>query len=209
MRFLFAGEFLQYVQLFRIVRFVGRYGGSKTLLSVAIADEFARRGYDVSGNIHLNPDLLPALQFDRAATSKKVVFVLDEAWLVFLESNKSDLKSYFAYTRKRDHIVLLPSVLDLDYKTFWPLWVERWFNGLSFGLPFQIFSYVLRASALPNVPSKKKWIVGKFAIWRPQQYYAHYNHWEEPKEISGIFGVGEGDMEEDEVKRPVGKIRFS
>lgn len=175
-KFLGADLFLRYVTLYRVCVVYGRYGSGKTLLSVAIADTLrASDGYSIYSNI----PVAGQVEF----MEQKQIRLLDEAWLLFMDNNSKALRAWFAYLRKEDAVVLLPSVLPLAGK-FFQLKVFRLFNGLALGLPFFLYRWTL-----PAVNRRGKSIIdtGIFWLFNPSGVYGLYDHWAMPKTFDSVL----------------------
>lgn len=170
--FVGADLYLRYVQVFRVALYSGRYGGGKTLLAVATADYFRRKyGYSVYSNIPVS-GAVTTLQ-------ERQVLILDEAWLEFSEQSTKTLREWFAYTRKRDQIILLTSVLPLAGK-FFQLRVQRWFNGMSVGLPFAIYQWFLPSM---SARGRRRLDSGLFALFGVRSVWSLYDHTAEPRTL--------------------------
>lgn len=113
-----SSRFWSELELNRLVYIGGTYGSGKTLLSVAIAEHWFRRGYRVIANFpcvfnsDITPDLLDSL--------KRVCIVLDEAGARLLDArswNSADSKmllSVMDYCRKQELFFILPSATTVD-----------------------------------------------------------------------------------------------
>lgn len=136
MGFLWAGEFLGLLKLFRVLGIRGGFGTGKTLLAVALAVEAWRLGWvdHVYSNMRLKGDWLEEIP----GAIRGAAVIYDEAWQE-LDSRSFGAKAsqrWLAYLRKRNVMLFLPSVIQVDvrFRTLlvqrflgWgPLWVYRW-----------------------------------------------------------------------------------
>lgn len=170
--------FLHYLRLFRVCVVSGRYGGGKTSLAVKLALDLSYPF--VASNFSLR---LPGYSFvdeassfhDIASSLSSVVIIYDEAWQdLGLGASPRAVRSYLSYLRKRDQILILPSVLPL-VRQVQVLQAWRHFNGMVFGLPLWWYKYRLAVSEFRN-----KRDVFSFYWWFPSRVFSFYDSREIP-----------------------------
>lgn len=165
---------LHYLQLFRLLVISGRYGGGKTALAVWLAYQLSYPR--ILSNISLS---LPGYKFiadcgnsfvDVASDVSDCVVVYDESWLdLGLGASFSKVRDYLSFLRKRNQVLLLPSVLPLS-RTVRVFECSRVFNGLMFGIPLWLYQY--RVSSFGDS--------GKYFFWFPSRVFKFYDTREYP-----------------------------
>ena len=130
-----ADMVLHSLNTFRSIWVRGRYGGGKTFISFLLAEQMQKRyGYSIYSNVDNE------FQADEKPDEHAVI-VYDEAWLTLgLGTSPKEIKKYLAFLRKRDYILVMPSVLPLA-KGGWLLWVERSFNLGALGIPIWVYNW--------------------------------------------------------------------
>ena len=178
---------LTLLDLYRFVWISGRYGGGKTLLSVAFADALLRSGrvsrifsnfpFKLSSPLPSSPDDI-----------RDSCVIFDEAWLYFdsRSRNWSFVSAVLAYLRKRNVYLLLPSVFPLD-KRLRQVCAQRVaaFSRLLPGLPW-LYSF----SVGWGVYSDRH-----FFLLFPSRYFSLYDHLAIPSYEDGerlIYLLGQG-----------------
>lgn len=182
MKFVGADLFLEYTRLFRITVIEGRWGGGKTLLAVAIAQYWHKRGYGIWSNI-------PVQNAVEERPSSDVVLVLDEAWSEFMALSNSTMQEWFAWLRKKNQIVLLPSVLPLNSR-FFQFRVWRVFNGHALGIPLFIYQWSLPAR---DKRGKLKLDSGYFGLFNPRSVWSMYDHLAQPLTVDRLWKKNRGE----------------
>jgi hypothetical protein len=176
--FIYGEFFLTLVNHFRVVTIVGRYGGGKTLLSVAVSKYLLDNGFvsKVVTNFPCSFASPPSVPLVDSA------IVLDEAWTtLFPGASHKQIMTYLAFLRKLNNILLLPSVVPLS-KRVNVLEVVRYLNCEIFGLPLWIYRWRLRATGER----------GYFALLFPFRYYNLYDH---SYVVTDDRGIGRALME--------------
>jgi hypothetical protein len=162
-------EFLENLMLFRLVWIRGTMGGGKTLLSVALLDQFFKLGL-IDGAICNFPTVLPAsLGADDGLLVRRGL-IYDEAWQQ-LDSRSSMVNNrtsvYGAYGRKLQTYWIFPSVLQIDKRlraiVVWRQAVIR--------LPFLPEIWLYRWSL--DLDYDKQ--IGWFLLVNPQRYFGMYD----------------------------------
>jgi len=161
--------------LMRTTLFMGRRGSGKTLVAVAIAKELLNRGMveRVYANIPLtfgdNPpsNLKRPNDFDfQADYAQDAVFLLDEAWIGFMDFNKDLIRNLFAYPRHNNQFFLLTSVLPMSQiATYCFHYVKMRWNGNTFGLPIR-WMFAMTASYKEKT---------NFYLVNESEYYSDYD----------------------------------
>ena len=161
-RFLLAGNFLRYVQFFRSCWIAGRYGGGKTSLAFIIGD-YLRECSSVDLLVSNCPSTL-CDDLSACNDLSNACIVLDESW-IFLESWRA-VKCYAAFLRKKNIILLLPSVFPVHAKLRY-LTVQRVFNAYGMGVPIWVYEWRLW---LGMVREK-----GYFMLWNPAWIFGQFD----------------------------------
>lgn len=197
-----AGQFLEACKSFRSVWFRGRYGGGKSYMAFMVARHFSTLGYGLISNIKndigcpryaidddlsVNPHLRVGLDY------YKNVIVYDEGGANSLGdgAKSSDIKAYLAYLRKRDFILLVPSVLELDKRAFF-IWCERSRPLTKLGIPLWIYEWGVKGYT-------KKQSGGSFAVFNPSAFFGSYDTYSEPLDLEELFG--ENDRKSEGLRR--------
>lgn len=183
---MFQGLFFDFIRMFRVCWFCGRYGGGKTLLAVATADWLLRHDYcsRIACNI---PLALPGLHLENESEPadvrrmQDVAVVYDEAWLEMQAgSDRKVLSDWLAFVRHRNQFLLFPSVLTIKRQMSF-LKVQRILNLLPLGINLWAYSIHLSAGELKET--------GRFTF-APKRYFGTYDS--EPlrvgKETFYIYG---------------------
>lgn len=163
--FLFADSFFTSLTLFRLCWIRGRFGGGKTFLAVAIANELIKRGI-CDGAIANIPTRLKLPNW-RKNLIRRTAIVFDEAWLYL--DNRTSLtndRSYGAFARKFETIWLLPSVIPLDKRVSF-LAVERIFR-INIPVVGAIFKHINRIPFLGRILREITWLFEEFWVYRWQ-----------------------------------------
>lgn len=180
--------FIEMLFQFRTLWLSGRWGGGKTALAVELALRILLSGRSqfIVSNVPLSFKPLTTIKSTEVADCKYSVIIMDEAWL-FLESGSwKQAKDFIAFLRKRDQIMLLPSVLPLTTYVR-RLSIERTFNGLPSGLPLWVYTWMIDNGE--NSKSKNR--SGRFAFFRPTSVFPFYKYKEEPGDIFYVYGSTE------------------
>lgn len=191
--FIGADIFIHSLHTFRNVWMQGRYGGGKTLLSVALADYFHKKwGYTTFSNLAVYGDHVidepvycegdDVLCTERCKDFPKLhsFIIYDEAWMSLGSgASPKQVRSYLAYLRKVDVIMVSCSVMDLSRNSYF-LWVQRKYNFGTVGLPLWVYEW-----GLPRKTSKVSG--GHFGLWWPQQYYNTYETDAQPDDLEYLF----------------------
>lgn len=205
MSFIGADVFLQNLHSFRTARIDGRYGGGKTLLSVAIAKYFHEHyGYHIYSNVPIYldgvVDKLPICNCEKCMSTYKdmlrvdqplfpqnhTLVIYDEAWLTFRTGvSAKRMNDYLAFIRKVDLIMVMPSVLGLARDAA-QLYVERTWNLGVFGLPVWVYEWGVTGKTVKDSG-------GKFILLRPSSYFGTYSTYAQPDEMQGLFNTAQSD----------------
>jgi len=134
-----GAQFLENLLAFRLLGIMGRLGGGKTSLAVAVARWLYENDYvdGIFSNVPVDPDFIPQLY-----TCRRAAVLLDEA-AAFADSRLSQNKfeGYGAAFRKLDAYLISPSVYPMDKRMrmlqtkreidLWvaDAWVYQWINS--------------------------------------------------------------------------------
>jgi len=182
------------INTFRAVWIRGRYGGGKTFVSFLLAEQLSKRfGYGVFSNVKntigvpyyaTSEDCQAGIYPDDVGVGDMVhtTVVYDEAWLSLgMGTSPKEVKKYLAFLRKRDFVLLMPSVLPMS-KNAYLIWVERTFNLGALGIPLWIYQW-----GIAGQDAKKSG--GRFVVWLPQKHFGMYDTLAQPDELPTLFGV--------------------
>jgi hypothetical protein len=172
-----AETVLHSINTFRSVWVRGRYGGGKTFISFLLAEHLqVRFGYSVFSNVE------NVFQVGDSVADNHAVVVYDEAWITLgLGASPAQIKRYLAFLRKKDYVLIMPSVLPIA-KGGWLLWIERRFNFGPVGLPLWVYHWGISGKS-----SKESG--GIFYVWMPQKHFGMYDTLAQPDEMEGLFDV--------------------
>lgn len=171
-----ADVFLHAVHTFRSVWFRGRYGGGKTLLSFVVARSLAAEyGYTIYSNV-------AGVGVAEALPQHSAVIIYDEAHLTLGQgTSPKDVRRYLAFLRKRDYVLLCPSVMPLARGAYL-VWCERSLNLGSIGLPCWVYHW-----GVAGQTARKSG--GSFVLLYPQRYFGTYDTLAQPDDLSAMFEV--------------------
>lgn len=173
-------ELFQYLTLFRTVVLSGRYGGGKTALAVWLALRLValRHCSRIVSNMPLDwgsPGVEISISDVHAV--EDCAIILDEAWL-YLGAGISpqEQRAWFAFIRKRNQFLLLPSVRPLarDVSQYF---VQRTINLMRFGVPCWVYRWSFRMGVSVARRHEES---GLAVLWRPQNIFGVYDHGYEP-----------------------------
>lgn len=171
-------EFIRMCRMMRYCHIGGRYGGGKTTLALMVADRLiaSKAVSRVVVNTPLNLDVPYFETWNEAALLEieDAVLVIDEAgqFLDAGSSNSKVLKQWFSYLRKRNQILLMPSVLPV-LKFAAAFRCQRIFNGLQMGIPMWLYRWRLGLLDLKDT--------GLFMWWYPSRVFGLFDTDYEPK----------------------------
>lgn len=164
-----------YASAFRTVWFCGRYGGGKTSGALWLADKLIRAGEArlIATNFELfkgrelhRYDNFDAMMADESFSD--CVMIYDESHMHLGRFAKEErINAYTAYLRKRNLILLLPSVRKL-HSEFRDFRIYRYWNGLVFGLPVWLYRYRVDIGM-------KDADEGRLVLWFPQRVFSWYD----------------------------------
>lgn len=194
-------EFVRMVRMMRFCWVCGRYGGGKTTLALKLADRLIR-GKCVSKiavNMPLDIDVPYTLTWDERELMelRDTVLLLDEAGQFLDDGNRKVLKQWFSYLRKRNQIVLMPSVMPVvRYATSFR--AQRLFNGMQMGVPVWIYRWTMKL-----FDSSDK---GLFMWWNPSEIFGVFDTDYEPNGSWYIYDFSNESIEQDDDDRQLGAI---
>lgn len=191
---------LNYAWLYRMISFVGRFGGGKTSLAIAVAQWLCGKNYAryVASNIPLNfgthiktvdVDELRRIDYSLekpAPVHRDTAILMDESWMYLGKgASRKDVSDWLAFMRKGNNFLLMPSVLPLvsDVTT---LKVERYFNGMVLGMPAWLYRWTL---GNPKQGGDK----GHYIWWNPQRVFDLYDSSGIPGEDFLIYDTWEDE----------------
>lgn len=179
-------EFLRQVKIQRFCWIRGFYGGGKTTLALSIADWLVSSGFvsTVATNVPLNVGFAPRITEDvREVTSlRDACLIMDEAGQ-YLDwgADQKTLKKWFQFLRKRNQVVLMPSVIPpIKYASQFT--AQRLFNGPSMGVPVWVYRWTL---AVYDIKDK-----GLYWWWNPSSIFGLVDTDYEPTEEWFIYDFG-------------------
>lgn len=177
---------LRYCELFRVVWLAGRYGGGKTSLAVYLAGQLERSGAVrcLAANFALKGPWREVGVYDGfddlIEDREGCAVVFDEAWSELgIGATPQAVKKYLAFLRKRQSVLLMPSVIPLA-RTVRVLQVTRLFNGFSLGLPVWLYRYVVDVGSRKPERSNFWW-------WYPQRVWGEYDSKEVPGDTWRVY----------------------
>jgi len=176
---------LHYVTIFRHLWLAGRFGGGKTSLAVSLAFQLVQGGYArrIATNTPLRIEAKSVTVVDKSELGHLTdcVVLLDEAWLELGHgAAPAKVKEWFAYMRKNNQYLLMPSVLPLVRQAS-IFRVDRQFNGLVFGAPVWLYRWSL------NTGDRKSNDSGRYLWWFPQRIFGSYDHEARPGQDYYIY----------------------
>jgi len=157
---------------------MGRYGGGKSLAAVWAAVQLVNMGKvaGIISNIPLNVGV-PGLPVDEryVRDARNVAIIIDEAWVLMATGLWKESRDWFAFLRKRNQFLLLPSVLPLTgiTRTFR---AERKWAGSQLGIDMWWYNWTIDSGELSAKGTQR----GSFFIRGPSRIYPLYNHGDEP-----------------------------
>jgi hypothetical protein len=115
---------------------------------------------------------------------RDVVFIYDEADAdLGVSASPQVVRSYTSYLRKRNQVLLLPSVQTLC-RAVSGFRVVRTLNCLLFGLPLWLYQWSVD---LGVGYGKKRFETGSYQFWRPSRVWGWYDHREEPGDTWYVY----------------------
>lgn len=148
---------------YRIAYIMGRFGGGKTSLAVALAKIYASRGYRVLATIGLEfGDKWDEVDYE-PGKGVHAVLILDEGGLWF--RTNAQFSSISAYAAKLDLIVLIPSVV-APHESFQSLVVQPVWSLDGVGIPYTHYVWSVNMG-MARVRSKFGWLL-------PREVYGLY-----------------------------------
>lgn len=119
--YLYPDNPIIYALGYRVVAFIGRYGSGKSLSAVALVHSLLNGNYGFRSIIANMPLSIPGFNLVRKYNDRpsewpeSSVILIDEAWQhLFLDATPNQIKSFLAYLRKNNNVLLLTSVLPLS-----------------------------------------------------------------------------------------------
>jgi len=169
---------LDNLTMFRSLWIMGRFGGGKTSLAVYITLLLADSGRisNIVTNLTLNLGIepKPVSQAD-VMDITDAVLLIDEAWEWVGTGQWKEAKSWFAFLRKRNQFLLLPSVLPLTSITR-VFRIERVRSYSQLGIPLWRYRWTIDNGELSTTAAKSY----AWSWWRPQRVFPFYSHGEVP-----------------------------
>lgn len=161
--------FEEMVSRFRLLWLSGRYGGGKTSLAVYLAARFCQAGLTtrIVSNTPLRLKEVARLDPRDVHDVTDSVLLMDESWRYVGEGSDKQVKEWMAYMRKRNQILLMPSVMNIA-RALRVVRIERRFNFSGFGVPLWWYTWFLNSA---TGKEKQQWY-----WWRPARVFALYNH---------------------------------
>jgi hypothetical protein len=179
-------EFLRQVKIQRFCWIRGFYGAGKTTLALSLANGLIESGNFryVALNVPLNIDIPVTVTTDAKQVTglRDAVLIMDEAgqYLDWGADAKS-LKKWFQYLRKRNQVVLMPSVIPpLKYASQFT--AQRLFNGPSMGVPVWVYRWELSVYSIKDK--------GLYWWWMPESIFGLVDTDYEPNEEWFIYDFG-------------------
>lgn len=173
-----ADNIINYARNYRVVYLGGRYGGGKTAFAFRLAHELVTKykyRYLLSNVASVWNTPAEAVQL-RDGVYADAVMILDEGGM-FLD-NASEAKSWLAYLRKLNIILLVPSVLPPS-TLMRRLSVQRTFNANSIGIPAWLYGLRLDAGIVKQED--------KFLWWKPSEIFGIYDTVGMPADASELL----------------------
>lgn len=183
-----ADDFVDMVSRFRTLWLGGRFGGGKTALAVELAARFCRLGF-ADKIVSNTPLLLPLVGECDERDVHDVTFavlVLDESWRWLGRRSSNKLNDWLAYLRKRDQILLLPSVLPLAPELR-VLQIRREWNCYPYGVPLWVYRWVLDDGTKLYRSKKGRDMMARWFWWRPDRVFKLYDHRQIERSNFGVF----------------------
>lgn len=181
-----VGEFMRQVRIQRFCWIRGFYGAGKTTLALSIANELiqAKRCRFVALNVPLNVDIEPVITTNSKDVTSlhNAVLIMDEAGQ-YLDwgADQKTLKKWFQFLRKRNQVVLMPSVIPpIKYASQFT--AQRLFNGPSMGVPVWVYRWELNVYSIKDK--------GLYWWWNPQSIFGLVDTDYEPNEEWFIYDFG-------------------
>lgn len=170
-------DFVDMVSRFRFCWFAGRYGGGKTALGVHMAAQVCQAGLadKIVSNTPLRLPLIDVVDEKHVHEITYAVLLLDEAWRWLGRRSNAKVNDWLAYLRKRDQVLLLPSVLSLAPELRC-LQIRRRWNLYPFGVPLWVYEWVLDDGTKFYKGGKGKHLGAKYYWWRPDKIFRLYDH---------------------------------
>jgi len=173
---------LEQLALFRSCWFSGRYGGGKTLAAVWTAVQLLNAGKveRIISNIPLNLPVVGVPMSERdVRDSRNAAIIIDEAWVLLATGLWKEARDWFAFLRKRNQYLLLPSVLPLTGITRTFRCERRW-AGSQLGFDIWLYSWIIDYGELSVKGSQR----GSFWLRSPSRIYHIYDHGGEPGDFT-------------------------
>ena len=133
-----ADEFLQLLDMERILWIQGHFGSHKTSFAVYLGLHFAKKGYAFVSPFSCILNEFPFPVYKGPKVGVRAVVVLDEGGLWF--RTREDVDVFGAYLRKLDIYVLLPSKTE-PHESFQKLTVQPVFPLDKYGIPLITYKY--------------------------------------------------------------------
>lgn len=176
------------ISSYRLIWICGKFGGHKTSLSLAIAEEYLKQGYYlITNNRNVWADDYKNLQLDDKGHLNAVV-LLDEGGLYFKASRQ--IEQIASYANKMNCIYIIPS--------FWPparsaqvLKIQPLFSLKSAGLPIIFYKWQVDIGGFHD----KGWFIWAF----PQEIYGIYSRQDpgdDPQDIIDFLIKKTGEFRE-------------
>jgi len=169
---------LDNLSMFRSLWLMGRFGGGKTSLAVYLTLMLADQGKikRIVTNITLNIGIEPT-PVDQHGVMEITdsVMLIDEAWEWLGTGQWKEAKSWFAFLRKRNQYLLLPSVLPLTSITR-VFRIERTRSLSQLGIPLWRYSWTIDNGELSTTKAKSY----TWSWWYPNKIFPFYLHGEVP-----------------------------
>lgn len=164
MSFINAAPIFGILSSYRLIWICGKFGGHKTALSLAMAENFLKEGYRlITNNRNVWQDKLSEVDLDENGHLKAVV-LLDEGGLYFKSSRQ--IEQIASYAAKMDCVYIIPS--------FWPparaaqvITIQPLFSLKSAGLPVIFYKWRVDIGGFHD----KGWFIWLF----PQEIYGIYS----------------------------------
>lgn len=179
-------EFLRQVRVQRFCWIRGFYGGGKTTLALSIADGLIKQGKQryIATNVPLNVDIEPEITTRESdvVQLRDAILLMDEAGQ-YLDwgADAKNLKKWFQFLRKRNQVVLMPSVIPpIKYASQFT--AQRLFNGLMMGVPVWVYRWRLNVYDIKDK--------GLYAWWNPASIFGLVDTDYEPGEEWFIYDFG-------------------
>lgn len=161
--------FEEMVSRYRLLWLSGRYGGGKTSLAVYLAARFCQAGLTdkIVSNTPLQLQELGRLDPRDVHDVTDCCLVMDESWRYVGAGMDKQVREWMAYMRKRNQILLMPSVMDIA-RSLRVVRIERKFNFMAFGLPVWWYTWFVNSA---TAKEKSQWF-----WWHPARVFALYDH---------------------------------